>query len=55
MFFFQLINFIVSNSLVPDQDRCIVGPDLSPNCLQRLAAEGPRRQRLELTLHTFQP
>ena len=29
----------VSNSLDPDQARCFVGPDLGPNCLQRLSAE----------------
>ena len=28
----------VSNSLDPDQDRRYVGPDLGPNCLQRLSA-----------------
>ena len=28
----------VSNSLDPDQDRHFVGPDLGPNCLQRLSA-----------------
>ena len=27
----------VSNSLDPDQDRLSVGPDLGPNCLQRLS------------------
>ena len=29
----------VSNSLNPDQARHFVGPDLGPNCLQRLSAE----------------
>ena len=29
----------VSNSLGPDQDRRFVGPDLAPNCLQRLSAD----------------
>ena len=29
----------VSNSLDPDQDRHSVGPDLGPNCLQRLSAD----------------
>ena len=28
----------MSNGLGPDQDRCFVGPDLGPNCLQRLSA-----------------
>ena len=27
------------NSLEPDQDRRFVGPDLGPNCLQRLSAD----------------
>ena len=29
----------VSNSLDPDQDLHYVGPDLGPNCLQRLSAD----------------
>ena len=29
----------VSNSLDPDQDQHSVGPDLGPNCLQRLFAD----------------
>ena len=29
----------VSNSFDPDQDRHSVGPDLGPNCLQRLLAD----------------
>ena len=29
----------VPNSLDPDQDRCYVGPDLGPNCLQPLSAD----------------
>ena len=29
----------MSNSLDPDQDRHSVGPDLNPNCLQRLSAD----------------
>ena len=29
----------VSNSLDPDQARQNVGPDLGPNCLQRLSAD----------------
>ena len=29
----------MSNSLDPDQDRHYVGPDLGPNCLQRLSAD----------------
>ena len=40
----------VSNSLDPDQARHFVGPDLGPNCLQRLSAETkdtPNRQRVK--------
>ena len=29
----------VSNGLDPDQDQYAVGPDLGPNCLQRLSAD----------------
>ena len=29
----------VLSGLDPDQDRCFVGPDLGPNCLQRLSAD----------------
>ena len=29
----------MSNCLVQDQDGCSVGPDLGPNCLQRLSAD----------------
>ena len=29
----------VSNSLDPDQDRHFVGPDMGPNCLQRVLAK----------------
>ena len=31
--------FIVSNSFDPNQDLHLVGPDLGPNCLQRLSAD----------------
>ena len=49
---FSIINFIkkifqktikVSNSLDPDQDQQNVGPDLSPNCLQRLSEDNKSR------------
>ena len=33
----------LSNSLDPDQARHIVGPDLGPNCLQRLSADDNSR------------
>ena len=34
----------VSNSLDQDQDRSSVGPDLGPNCLQRLSAPLARKE-----------
>ena len=37
--FLQIKFFRVSNSLDPDQDQHFVGPDLGPNCLQRLSAD----------------
>ena len=33
----------VSNSLEPDQAPHSVGPDLDPNCLQKLSADDTRR------------
>ena len=33
----------MSNSLDPDQARRFVGPDLGPNCLQRLSADDTGR------------
>ena len=36
----------MSNSLDPDQARHSVGPDLIPNCLQKLSADDTRRQRV---------
>ena len=32
----------MSNSLDPDQARHFVGPDLGPNCLQKLSADDTR-------------
>ena len=37
----------VSNSLDPDQDQHSVGPDLGPNCLQRLSADDTSRQKVD--------
>ena len=37
----------VSNSLDPDQAQHFVGPDLGPNCLQRLSADNTSRQRVK--------
>ena len=36
----------MSNSLDPDQAIQNVGPDLGPNCLQRVAADDTSRQRV---------
>ena len=36
----------MSNSLDLDQARHFVGPDLGPNCLQRLSADDTGRQSL---------
>ena len=36
---------MVSNSLDSNQARRFVGPDLGPNCLQRLSADDTSRQR----------
>ena len=33
-------NIKVSNGVDPDQDRHFVSPNLGPNCLQRLSADG---------------
>ena len=33
----------VSNSLDPDQAKNFVGPDLVPNCLQKISADNTRR------------
>ena len=41
--------FRMSNSLDPDQARRFVGPDLGPNCLPRLSADGTGRQRVDPT------
>ena len=37
----------VSNSLDPDQAQHSVGPDLGPNCLQKLSADDTSRQRVK--------
>ena len=36
--------FRASNGLDPDQDRQSVGPDLGPNCLQRLSADDTAKE-----------
>ena len=42
-FFQEYLTISVSNSLDPDQARHFVGPDLGPNCLQRLSADDRSR------------
>ena len=37
----------MSNSLDPDQAQHFVGPDLGPNCLQRLSADDTGRLRVK--------
>ena len=34
----------MSNRLIPDQARRVLGPDPGPNCLQRLSPDDTRRQ-----------
>ena len=38
------------NSLDPDKVQRFVGPDLGPNCLQRLSADNTSEQRVNGTL-----
>ena len=40
----QFFQEYVSNSLDPDQARHFVGPDLDPNCLERLLADDTSKQ-----------
>ena len=44
----------MSNSLDPDQARRFVGPDLGPNCLQKLSADDTSRQRVKQSLSEVQ-
>ena len=41
-------NIRVSKSLDSDQARLYVGPDLGPNCLQKLSADDTSRQRVKV-------
>ena len=36
----------VSNSLDPDYARCLIEPNLGPNCLQRLSADDTSKYRV---------
>ena len=38
----------MSNSLDPDQVQLFIGPDLGPNCLQRLLADDTSTQRVQV-------
>ena len=40
----------MSKSLGTDQARHFVGPDLGPNCLQRLSADNTGRLRVKLAI-----
>ena len=44
----------MANSLDPDQARHFVGPDLDPNCLQRLSADDKTSLAVkEIIFHVF--
>ena len=43
----------MSNSLDPDQARHFVGPDLDPNCLERLSANDTSRERVNLEADSY--
>ena len=45
----------VSNSLDPDQARLFVGPDLVPNCLQKLSADETSRQKVNVSFMCLLP
>ena len=42
----------MSNTLDPDRAQCYLGPDLGPNCLQRLSADkyNTYRQRVNSSM-----
>ena len=47
---FQESTIRMSNSLDSDQARLSVGPDLGPNCLQRVSADDTSSQRVNEAL-----
>ena len=49
-FFFQN-SLRISNGLEPDQGRHCVGPDLGPNCLQRLSADNKEGKEFTVPEH----
>ena len=48
--FFQDYNQSVNN-LDPDKTQHFVGPDLGPNCLQRISAEDTSRKRIKSKMY----
>ena len=40
----------MSNSLDPDQAPHFVGPDLGPNCLEKLSADDTSKQRVKVSV-----
>ena len=52
MTFCRLPNFSKTSNLKPDQIQCFVGPDLGPNCLQKLSADSTDRQRIDIASNT---
>ena len=45
----------MSNRLDPDQARHFVGPDLGPNCLQKLSEDDTSRQRVNIFMCVSDP
>ena len=43
----KVTDYAALNILDPDQAQHFVGPDLGPNCLQRLSADYTNRQRVD--------
>ena len=43
-------SFRMSDSFDPDQDQCLVGPDLGPNCLQKLSVTTSRERDKRSTI-----
>ena len=48
--FFEKKIFSMSNSLDPDQARHLVGPDLGPNCYQRISADDISRPIININI-----
>ena len=56
LIFFKINFFLKKNQEYlrtdPDQARHFVGPDLGPNCLQRLSTDDTRRQKVNAPIIT---